>query len=116
MAMNAAYFNALRTAGKSAITHIGLVNASGVELTGGTPAYARQAVTWADGADGVMNPNANLTFDVPSGTTVGGWRGYSAATSGTNYGGEDLTQETFANQGTYTLLAASTSITIAAGA
>lgn len=115
MAMNAAFFNALRTAGKSAITHIGLVDETGTELTGGSPAYARQAVTWADGADGVMSPNANLTFNVPSGATVGGWRGYSASTSGTDYGGEDLTQETFNNQGTYTLLAALTSITIAAG-
>ena len=55
MAMNAAFFNALRTAGKSAITHIGLVDETGTELTGGSPAYARQAVTWADGADGVMS-------------------------------------------------------------
>lgn len=116
MAMLAAFFNALRDEGQTLITHIGLVDDSGDELTGGSPAYARQAVTWTDDGDGVMRPNANLTFNVPSGTTVGGWRGYSASTSGTNYGGEDLTQETFANQGTYTLLAASTSITIAAGA
>jgi hypothetical protein len=111
MAMLAAYHNALRTAGKAAITHIGLVNASGTELSGGSPAYARIAETWADGADGVMNLAANRTFNVPAGVTVGGWRGYSASSGGTNYGGQNLTQEAFAAQGTYTLLAASTSIT-----
>jgi len=113
MAMTAAFHNALRTTAKSSATHIGLVNASGTELEGGSPAYARIAETWADGADGVMNLAANRTFNVPSGVTVGGWRAYSGSTEGTNYGGQDLTNEVFAAQGTYTLVAASTSITIA---
>lgn len=109
--MNATYLNALRTHAKSLITHIGLVDDGGTELAGGSPAYARIPVTWADGADGVMNPNADLTFNVPASTTVGGWRGYSAGTEGTDYGGEDLAQEVYTNQGTYKLLAASTGIT-----
>jgi hypothetical protein len=110
--MAAAYHNALRTAGKAAITHIGLVDETGTELTGGSPAYTRIAETWADGADGVMNLAANRVFNVPASTTVGGWRGYSQlASGGTNYGGKNLTNEVFAAQGTYTLLAASTSIT-----
>jgi hypothetical protein len=116
MAMTAAYFNALRTEGKTLITHIGLVDETDTELTGGSPAYARKAVTWADGADGVMSPNADLDFDVPASTTVGGWRGYSASTAGTDYGGEDLTQEAFAGQGEYTLLASATSVTHQAAA
>lgn len=113
--MNATFRNALRTEGKSLITHIGLVNAGGTELTGGSPAYARQAVTWADGADGVMVPNANLVFDIPAAGVVAGWRGYSALTVGTDYGGGGVTQETYGAQGEYTLLAAQTGITIAAG-
>lgn len=112
--MNSTYLNFLRTASKAEITHIGLVDDGGDELTGGSPAYARKAVTWADGADGVQNPNADLTFDVPAGATVAGWRGYDALTEGTDYGGEDLTEEVFAAQGEYTLLAASTGITHAA--
>lgn len=113
--MNATFYNALRTEAISLITHIGLVDAGGDEVTGGSPAYARQAVTWATDGDGVMRPNANLTFNIPASGQVAGWRGYSALTDGTNYGGPTLTTENFAGQGTYTLLAASTSITIQAG-
>ena len=42
MAMNQTYLNAVADAGAALITHIGLVNGSGVEISGGTPAYARQ--------------------------------------------------------------------------
>jgi hypothetical protein len=114
MSMNAAYLDMLRTASKSACTYIGLVDDTGTELTGGSPAYARKSEAWADGADGVQNLAADLTFDVPAGVTVGGWRAYSASTSGTDYGGADLTHEAYAGQGQYKLLAASTSITHAA--
>ncbi len=110
-AMETAYLNAIATEGRTLITHIGLVNATGTELTGGSPAYARQAVTWTTASGGVIRPTANLTFNIPAGATVGGWRGYSASTGGTNYGGDDLTNETYAGQGEYTLLAASTGIT-----
>lgn len=111
MAMGTAYLNPLREEGQSLITHIGLVDDTDTELTGGSPAYARQAVTWTDPSDGVSRPNANLTFNVPAGASVAGWRGYSASSAGTDYGGADLTQEDYTGQGTYTLLAASTSIT-----
>jgi hypothetical protein len=111
MAMSDAYLTGvLATQGAAAITHIGLVDDVGAELTGGSPAYARKAVTWTAPSGGLIRPNADLEFDVPAGTTVGGWRGYSALTAGTDYGGEVLTNEAFAAQGTYTLLAASTSI------
>lgn len=39
------------------------------EVTGGSPAYARKALTWTAGAsDGIVT--ASATFDVPTGTTV----------------------------------------------
>ena len=114
MAMSAAYLNAIRDQGKTLITHIGLVDDGATELTGGSPAYARIAVTWTNDGDGVMRPNADLTFNVPASTTVGGWRGFSASSGGTNYGGADLTQEAFAGQGEYKLLAASTGVSHAA--
>lgn len=107
--MNAAYLNLIRDAGAAAITHIGLTD-GGVELSGGSPAYARKAVTWATPADGLIRPTANLVFDVPAGASVDGWQGYDAASGGTAYGVNALTLEDFAAQGTYTLLAAGTGI------
>lgn len=111
--MSAAYHNELRDHGKTVITHIGLVDNAGNELTGGSPAYARLPVVWDNDGDGVMRPSTNLTFNIPPGATVGGWRGFSllAHPGGTNYGGKDLVVEVFTGQGEYTLLAASTSVT-----
>lgn len=108
MAMSSDYLNAIRDHGQSIITHIGLVNASGTELSGG--GYARQAVTWVDDGNGVSRPNGNLTFTTEAGDEVGGWRGFSASSAGTNYGGGTLSTVTYSVGGTYTLLAASTSI------
>jgi hypothetical protein len=108
MAMTEGYRNAIAGHGGSLIKYIGLVNGSGVELSGGT--YARKAVTWTTAADGVIRPTADLVFDVPAGATVAGWRAYSAATAGTNYGGAALPEETFNGAGQYRLLAANTGI------
>lgn len=62
-----------------AITHIGVAtadpgtstNANAVEATGGTPAYARQAITWGTAASGQLSNTNALTFDVPAGTYLG---------------------------------------------
>lgn len=108
--MNVTYRNAIATHGASLITHIGLANAGGTELSGGSPAYARQAVTWTAASDGLIRPTADLTFNIPAGANVARWRGYSALTGGTDYDGAALTQENFAGQGQYKLLAAGTSI------
>ena len=109
MAMTEGYRNLIATAGGTAITHIGLMDGAS-EITGGEPAYARKAITWAAAALGVIRPNADLTFDIPAGATVDGWVGFSALTAGTNYGGQALTAEAFAGQGQYKLLAAGTGI------
>jgi hypothetical protein len=109
--MNAAFNTALAAYGSGLITHIALFNGA-TEITGGSPAYARKAVTWA-GSGAVRSPSANLVFDVPAGATVTNWRGFTALTGGTDYEGATLTSTTFSNQGTYTLLAASTNITVA---
>jgi hypothetical protein len=116
MAMTEAYLNAIATEGATIITHIGLLDEYGVELDGGDPAYARKAVTWEGTAsggaieNGYIKPNADLTFDVPAATTVAGWSGFSADENGTEYGGADLTAESFTNQGQYKLLNAGTGI------
>ena len=109
MAMTVGYRNSIATAGGALITHIGLMNGAS-EVTGGNPAYARKAVTWAAAALGVIRPNADLTFDIPTAATVDGWAGFSALTAGTSYGGQALTAEVFAGQGQYKLLAAGTGI------
>ena len=96
--------------GCDVITHIGLVDETGTEITGGSPAYARKAVTWAAASGGVRRPSADHTFDIPASTIVAGWRGFTDLTGGTNYGGKEVTPETFVGQGQYKLLAASTGI------
>lgn len=114
--MNTTYENAIGNAGAGLITHIALFDDSGNELSGGS--YARQPVTWTSAgagnsgadSDGEIRLSADLTFDVPAGATVGEWRGFSALTGGTDYGGQSLTNETFANDGQYKLLASGTSI------
>lgn len=109
--MNTAFLNALAAEGASLITHIALFD-SGSEITGGSPAYARQAVTWTAPSNGLIRPDADLEFDIPAGATVDEWRGFTALTAGTDYGGAALTAEAYAGQGTYTLLAAGTGIDV----
>jgi hypothetical protein len=41
---------------------------TGTEATGGSPAYARQAVTWGAAASGAKSNSGALTFDVPAGS------------------------------------------------
>lgn len=73
---------------------------AGTEPSGGSPAYARKALTWAPGTvDGVVT--ATATFDIPSGTTVVGVGLHTALTAGTYLDGASVTSQTFASQGTY---------------
>lgn len=73
------------------------------EVSGGSPAYARKAITWNSAAAGALDNNANPVFDVPAGTTITHVGLWSAASAGTFYGSFDITDETFGAQGTYTL-------------
>ena len=100
MAISSAGLNVMATAIAGAVTHVGLVDETGTELTGG--GYARQAATMtATGAEARLT--ADETFDVPAGETVAGWRAFSASTAGTNYGGGDLTPETYTGAGQHVL-------------
>jgi hypothetical protein len=108
--MNIAFLDVLANHGATLITHIALFDGAS-EITGGSPAYARQAVTWTTASgDGLIRPDANLDFDIPAGATVDGWRGFTALSGGTDYDGDAVTAEAYAGQGVYTLLAASTAI------
>lgn len=78
------------------ITHVGVhtltdpgtaTNASAGEATGGSPAYARKAVTWGAAASGQKSNSGSLTFDVPAGT-YGFFTYWNASTGNTgNYRG-----------------------------
>lgn len=81
------------------------------EVTGGTPAYARKAVTWAAASAGSMSASNAPVFDVPAATIthLGYW---SAATAGTFYGSRPLdTAQVFATQGQYTVTALTETLT-----
>lgn len=111
--MNTAYRNAIADHGGTLITHIALADGSGTELSGGTPAYSRKAVSWTAAVDGVIRPTVDLNFDIPAGSTVAKWVAY-AADGTTVYNIGDLTSEVYSGQGEYKLLAASSGITHAA--
>ena len=72
----------------------------GTEVTGGSPAYARKALSWGAPTNGVVT--ATATFDVPAGTTVVGAGVHSALTGGTYLDGGSLSSSTtFGEQGTF---------------
>ena len=73
------------------------------ELTGGSPAYARKAITWGAAAAGVKSNTVACAFDVPPGSTVSEVGYWSALSGGTFYGSRDVTNESFTGQGTYTI-------------
>lgn len=54
------------------------------EATGGSPAYARKAITWTDGASDGSTVGSQVTFDVPAGTyiEIGFWSAVTAGTFG----------------------------------
>lgn len=98
--------NNLATAYGAAATHAALYttapsSTAGTEVTGGSPAYARKALSWS--APSASAITATVTFDVPSGTTVAGAGVHTAATAGTYLDGSSVTSQSFASQGTYTL-------------
>jgi len=74
------------------------------EVSGGSPAYARKAITWTAASASATSNSAQIVFDVPTSTTIRYLGYWSASTSGTFYGSRILdTAQTFSSQGTYTL-------------
>ena len=72
---------------------------AGTEPSGGSPPYARKALTWGAPSGGVVT--ATATFDIPAGTTVVGVGVHTAVTAGTYLDGTSVTSQAFASQGTY---------------
>ncbi len=75
------------------------------EVTGGSPAYARRAITWNTASGGGLDDaSVASAFDVPGATTVTHFGLWSASSGGTFLGGGALSSsEAFGAQGTYTL-------------
>ena len=74
---------------------------AGTEPSGGSPAYARKALTWGAPSAGVTTVTA--AFDIPAGTTIVGAGVHTALTAGTYLDGAAVTSQAFATQGTYTV-------------
>lgn len=110
MALSTTAKNAMLDHLASLITHIGLADAGG-EVTGGSPAYARQAVSWGAAAGGVVAITGTETFDVAAGETVDRVILRTALTGGTDEGYAPVTSETFGGQGTYTVNSLQISLT-----
>src|SRR3954447_26291883 len=74
---------------------------AGTEPSGGSPAYARKALSWGAPSNGVVT--ATATFDIPAGVTIVGAGVHTALTAGTYLDGTAITSQAFASQGTYTV-------------
>lgn len=72
---------------------------AGTEPTGGSPAFARKALTWSAPSNGTVS--ATSTFDIPAGTTIVGAGVHTAASGGTYLDGVTVTNQPFVSQGTY---------------
>jgi len=86
----------------------GGANSATAEVTGGSPAYARKAVTWNAASAGAATQNGDVVLDVPACTVawVSGWN-----TAGTvRYFKKDVTDEVFGAQGTYTVKGTTSSL------
>lgn len=80
----------------------GAANLATNELSGGTPAYARKAITWAAATGGAMDETTSPVFDVPAGATVA-WVSFWNTTGTVRYLKKQVTSEVFGAQGTYQL-------------
>lgn len=87
----------------------GGANSASNEVTGGSPAYARVAIAWNAAAAGAAALSANAVLNVPASTTVS-WISLWNTAGSVRYYKLNVTDEAFGAQGTYTLLAAGTSI------
>jgi hypothetical protein len=81
------------------------------EVSGGSPAYARKAISWNAASSGSAATTATVTFDIPTSTTVSYYGLWSASSGGTFRGGGSLPFTKVYNvQGTYQLTSATVAI------
>ena len=81
---------------------------TGVEVSGGDPAYARQSVTLSAASGGSRAHSNQPEFNIPSGGNFD-YVGYFIG--GSCIAEDDVPEETYGSQGTYTLTSGTLSIT-----
>lgn len=84
----------------------GTTGAATNEITGGSPAYARKALSWGAASASAIT-SAATSFDVASGTTVT-YFGVTVSATATTADVRDastVTSQAFSSQGTYTITA-----------
>lgn len=101
-------FQLARTVGGAAVDFTTDVSAGSarrlVELTGGSPAYARKAIAYAAAANALLDDSTNgIAFDIPAAAVVDYAGYFSAITAGNLLMATPQTQETFGAQGIYNL-------------
>lgn len=97
--------------GFAAVHNVDAPTDNTTEPSGGSPAYARKAITFAAASGGSKALNGTLpTFDIPAGFTVKSVAIWSLVTGGTLYGYWDVTDEVYAGQGTYAASSGSISL------
>lgn len=100
--------DALAAAAGYVSIHTADPGATGInEISGGSPAYARKAVTWNPAATGSVAASNQPVLDIPAAGTVAYGGLWSAESGGVFYGSGQLVEETFGAQGTYTVTAIS---------
>ena len=74
----------------------------GAEVTGGAPAYARKAATFAAASGASMGISATVTFDIPAVTVsyLGIWDHLTLALTANFFGRVDIADEICGSQGT----------------
>lgn len=81
----------------------GTTGAATNETSGGSPAYARKAISWSTSSGGAGVVTGSPTFDVASGQTIT-YVGVCASSTATTADVKDktsVTSQAFASQGTY---------------
>jgi hypothetical protein len=101
-------FQAALTSGGAAIDLSSDVSAATVnkltEISGGSPAYARVAIAFAAASASLIDDSTNgAVLNVPAAGIVDYHGFWTASTAGTLHAIDDVTQETFGAQGTYTV-------------
>lgn len=102
-------FTLARTPAGTLVTLTPLISAATVnkltEISGGSPAYARKSIAFSAAAEGTKDDSTNgaSAHDVPAAAVIDYVGFYSASTAGSLLAIDDVTQETFGAQGTYTV-------------
>ena len=90
----------------STISYVALFDGNpssgGTEVSGGSPAYARQSITMTTASGGSIVVTTDAVFDVPSGATIN-YVAFYATNNTTLLAYDDVTEEVYGGQGTYTL-------------